>query len=60
MMAAVVAMCDRFGVTCQAGLERYMKCGFGICGQCACGDKLVCQDGPVFRYSEALHLQEAL
>jgi dihydroorotate dehydrogenase electron transfer subunit len=25
-----------------------MKCGFGICGQCALDGLLVCQDGPVF------------
>jgi dihydroorotate dehydrogenase electron transfer subunit len=32
----------------QFSLERYMKCGFGICGQCALDGFLVCQDGPVF------------
>ena len=48
MMRAVFDLCESFDVACQAGLERYMKCGFGICGQCTCGDQLVCQDGPVF------------
>lgn len=33
----------------QASLERYMKCGFGICGQCCVGKGLrVCTEGPVF------------
>lgn len=32
----------------EASLERYMKCGFGICGSCAIGSYLVCKDGPVF------------
>ena len=33
----------------QASLERYMKCGFGICGQCCMGEGLrVCHDGPTF------------
>ncbi len=33
----------------QASLERYIKCGFGICGQCCVGKGLrVCQEGPVF------------
>ena len=33
----------------QASLERYMKCGIGICGQCCVGKGLrVCKDGPVF------------
>jgi dihydroorotate dehydrogenase electron transfer subunit len=53
MMRAVFALCEQHRVECQAALERYMKCGFGVCGQCTCGDQLVCQDGPVFG-SEAL------
>jgi dihydroorotate dehydrogenase electron transfer subunit len=33
----------------QASLERYMKCGFGLCGQCTIGDGIrVCKEGPVF------------
>ena len=33
----------------QASLERYMKCGFGLCGQCCVGEGLrVCKEGPVF------------
>ncbi|MCL4435747.1 MAG: dihydroorotate dehydrogenase electron transfer subunit, partial [Thaumarchaeota archaeon] len=32
----------------QASLERYMKCGFGLCGSCAIGPYLVCTDGPIF------------
>jgi len=33
----------------QASLERYMKCGFGICGQCCIGEGIrVCEDGPIF------------
>lgn len=31
----------------QLSVERYMKCGFGICGQCALDDILTCVDGPV-------------
>jgi dihydroorotate dehydrogenase electron transfer subunit len=33
----------------QASLERYMKCGFGICGQCTIGEGIrVCKEGPIF------------
>jgi dihydroorotate dehydrogenase electron transfer subunit len=32
----------------QASLERYMKCGVGICASCCIGDQLVCRDGTVF------------
>lgn len=31
-------------------LERNMNCGFGRCGHCQYGPKLVCRDGPVFRF----------
>jgi dihydroorotate dehydrogenase electron transfer subunit len=32
-------------------LERTMKCGLGVCGNCHCGDHLVCADGPVFDHA---------
>jgi len=36
----------------QASLERYMKCGIGLCGQCCVGEGLrVCKEGPVFDYN---------
>ena len=57
MMRALFALCEEFDVECQAALERYMKCGFGICGQCVCGEMLVCRDGPVFS-SDALRRME--
>ena len=41
-------------------LERRMKCGVGKCGHCQINGAYVCREGPVFRYSEILHLQEAL
>jgi len=48
MMKAVVDMALARGLKVQASLERYMKCGIGICDACAFDDKLVCVDGPVF------------
>jgi NAD(P)H-flavin reductase len=33
-------------------LENRMKCGFGKCGHCMCGNVYVCKDGPVFSYSQ--------
>ena len=41
-------------------LERRMKCGVGKCGHCQIQNLYVCQDGPVFRYSEIKGLKEAL
>jgi len=47
MMKKIFDMCKN--VSFQASLERYMKCGFGICGQCCVGEGLrVCIEGPVF------------
>jgi dihydroorotate dehydrogenase electron transfer subunit len=51
MMKKVVEICQKHGIECECSLERYMRCGFGICGDCACGEKLVCKDGPVFKGS---------
>jgi len=41
-------------------LERRMKCGVGKCGHCQINHLYVCQDGPVFRYSDIFELEEAL
>ena len=48
MLVALHRLCLEHDVPGQFSLERYMKCGFGICGQCALDGLLVCQDGPVF------------
>ncbi len=48
MMHKVFQICESHGIPCQVSLERYMRCGFGVCGACVCGDRLVCRDGPVF------------
>lgn len=48
MMYAVVELARRHAIPVQASLERYMKCGIGICDACALDDKLVCWDGPIF------------
>jgi sulfite reductase subunit B len=41
-------------------LERRMKCGVGKCGHCQINQVCVCMDGPVFRYSEARDMTEAI
>ena len=52
MLKVLTSLCSERGIPGQMSLERYMKCGFGICGQCALDDKLVCLDGPVFSVEE--------
>jgi dihydroorotate dehydrogenase electron transfer subunit len=48
MLVAIHRLCRERGVPGQVSMERYMKCGFGVCGQCSLDELLVCQDGPVF------------
>lgn len=50
MMKKVVEIAEKFRIPCQLSMERYMKCGIGICGSCAIDPSglLVCRDGPVF------------
>ncbi|MHC4321875.1 MAG: dihydroorotate dehydrogenase electron transfer subunit [Planctomycetota bacterium] len=48
MMFKVYEFCKKHDIQFEASLERYMKCGIGICGQCVCDGQMVCKDGPVF------------
>lgn len=48
MMFKVYEFCKKHNIQFEASLERYMKCGIGICGQCVCDGQMVCKDGPVF------------
>lgn len=50
MMKKVSDICFENEIDAQVSIERYMKCGFGICGQC-CLDETgepSCKKGPVF------------
>ena len=58
MMKKVFEICEDNGIECQASLERYMKCGFGVCGSCCLDDVLVCKDGPVFDSNQLRRLSE--
>ena len=49
MEKKILEICNEFNVECEVSIERYMKCGMGICGQCAV-DPLgicMCTHGPV-------------
>jgi dihydroorotate dehydrogenase electron transfer subunit len=47
MLVALYRIARERGLEAQLSVERYMKCGFGLCGQCAMDGLLVCLDGPV-------------
>ncbi len=50
--------CEELGQDCQLSLERYMKCGAGVCGCCVMDDKRICKDGPVFTRDQIAQLTE--
>lgn len=52
MLLALKELCDLKGVDYQFSLERFMKCGVGLCGCCAVDGMRVCADGPVFHADE--------
>jgi dihydroorotate dehydrogenase electron transfer subunit len=47
MLQAVETLAKSLHLPAQLSYERYMRCGFGICGSCARGGWRVCKDGPV-------------
>ncbi|MDR1820056.1 MAG: dihydroorotate dehydrogenase electron transfer subunit [Methanobrevibacter sp.] len=50
MMKGIYDILEESGIPGQYSMERYMKCGIGICGQCCTDDTgwRVCVEGPVF------------
>ena len=58
MMKKVFEICQKHKVECEASLERYMACGFGICGKCMINDKIVCIDGPIFNSKQLKGMSE--
>lgn len=60
MEKKVLDLCNQKNVDCEISIERYIKCGFGICGQC-CIDPLglrMCTEGPVVSREVANQLTE--
>jgi len=57
MMKAVLNFATTTGVPTQFSLQRYIKCGIGLCGSCCIDpDGLrVCSDGPVFTGEQLEH-----
>ncbi|MDO9399636.1 MAG: dihydroorotate dehydrogenase electron transfer subunit [bacterium] len=59
MMKAVAEKLINLGINQEQiylSLERYMKCGIGICGSCSCSGYRICADGPIFRYDKIKNL----
>jgi dihydroorotate dehydrogenase electron transfer subunit len=58
MLVALCRIARERGLKAQLSVERYMKCGFGICGQCAIDGLLVCLDGPVLTLDQLNGVQD--
>lgn len=60
MEKKVLDICNQYEVDCEISIERYMKCGFGICGQCCIDDTgiALCTIGPVVNRDKANHISE--
>ncbi|MBU4190315.1 MAG: dihydroorotate dehydrogenase electron transfer subunit, partial [Candidatus Thermoplasmatota archaeon] len=48
MMKKILELGLEYKISVQASLERFMKCGIGICDSCAINGHHICKDGPVF------------
>ncbi|MFA5134826.1 MAG: dihydroorotate dehydrogenase electron transfer subunit [Patescibacteria group bacterium] len=60
MEKKIVVHCAEKKVLCQVSIERHMKCGFGLCGQCCIdgsGERM-CKEGPVTTGEYALKQKE--
>lgn len=60
MMEKLADIVDKFEIPSQFSLERYMKCGVGLCGQCCVDDVgwRICVEGPVFWRDEVRLITE--
>jgi len=58
MMYNVFKICEKHNIDCQISMERYMRCGFGVCGACVCGKQIVCKDGPIFGSKELRDMKD--
>jgi dihydroorotate dehydrogenase electron transfer subunit len=58
MLKKILNISNKFHIPLQASLERYIKCGRGICGQCAINDLRICTEGPVFTGSVLNNLSD--
>lgn len=48
MMKKVIELGREHNIRTQVSMERFMRCGIGVCGSCAFDGLRICADGPVF------------
>ncbi len=52
MMKKVIELGMEHNIRTQVSMERFMRCGLGVCGSCAFDGLRICTDGPVFDSEE--------
>ena len=60
MMKRASDMCFAKKISCQVSVERYMKCGFGVCGNCCVDEsgERMCMEGPVVDHLRARKMKD--
>ncbi len=58
MIRAMVDIARGRNMKIQASLERFMKCGIGLCDSCTINGYRVCIDGPVFSEKELFEMDD--
>ena len=60
MMKKVAELSKEAKIPCEVSMERYMKCGIGVCGQCCVDDigLCLCTNGPIISGDLALKIKE--
>jgi dihydroorotate dehydrogenase electron transfer subunit len=58
MMQKMFFLAEKFHISLEASLERFMRCAIGLCGTCVIGKYRVCQDGPVFSSRQLREVKE--
>lgn len=60
MLKSLSDLSAKYKIPSQLSLERYMKCGYGLCGNCVV-DPLgirICTDGPVVKNEDCIRIEE--
>jgi dihydroorotate dehydrogenase electron transfer subunit len=58
MMYKVFQFTEKYGMNAQFSLERYIRCGVGLCGFCCVDGYRVCSDGPIFSSKQLRRMKE--
>ena len=58
MLICVLNICKEHEIDGEFSIERFMKCGIGVCGSCAIDGVRVCKEGPVLSVQKLRKIRE--